>query len=65
MNSIKALIWRAEKEVEIINAVRQVLTSLRVLHALGGGIDLHAEIELLTGTLIILGYCDENRGARF
>lgn len=59
MDRVKTLIRQAERDVAVISAVREALASIRLLNSLGAVADLHAEIELLSGALILLGHSEE------
>jgi hypothetical protein len=59
MDKVKTLIRQAERDAAVISAVREALASIRLLNALGSVADLCAEIELLSGALILLGHSEE------
>jgi hypothetical protein len=59
MNRVKTLIRQAERDVAVICAVEEALASIRLLNSLGAVPDLRAEIELLSGALILLGHSGE------
>jgi hypothetical protein len=59
MDRVEALIRQAERDVSVISAVREALASIRLLNSLGAAADLCAEIELLTGALILLGHSED------
>jgi hypothetical protein len=56
MDSIEVLIWRAQRDAAVIDAVQQALTTLRILRVAGVGIDVRPDIERLTGALTLLGF---------
>ena len=56
MDSIAALIRRAERDAAVILVVREARTTLELLQIAGVGIDLRPDIEKLTEALILLAY---------
>lgn len=56
MDSIAALIRRAERDAAVIPVVREARTTLELLQIAGVGIDLRPDIEKLTEVLILLAY---------
>lgn len=63
MNSIQALICRAERDVAVIEAVRRARESMKLLHLRrleiedsGSVIDLTDDIQRLGAVLMLLGY---------
>jgi hypothetical protein len=65
MNSVQALIRRAERDVAVIDAVRRARTAMKLIHygeiKIGDSglvIDLTDDIQRLTATLMLLGYVE-------
>lgn len=59
MDRLKTLIRQTERDVAVIYAVREALASIKLLNSLGVVDNLRAEIELLSGVLILLGHLED------
>ena len=66
MNSVQALIRRAERDVAVTTAVRKALESMRLIHQgriqiedTGLVIDLAEDIQRLGAVLMLMGYPGE------
>jgi hypothetical protein len=55
MNSVTAMLRRAERDAAIILALREVRTTLRVIQAAHVGLDVRGDIEKVAGVLTLLG----------
>jgi hypothetical protein len=58
MDSVNAMLRRAERDAAIILALRDVSTTLRVIQAARVGIDVRSDIEKVAGVLTLLGSPD-------
>jgi hypothetical protein len=58
MDSVNAMIRRAERDAAIILALRDVRATLRVVQAARVGIDVRSDIEKVAGVLTLLGSTD-------
>ena len=56
MNSIDAMVRRAERDAAIILTLLDVLATLQLLQSDKTGIDLRDDVEKLTGALALLGF---------
>lgn len=58
MDSVNAMIRRAERDAAIIIALRDVRATLRVIQTAHVGIDVRIDIEKIAGVLTLLGSAD-------